>query len=128
MHVGLKGEGQALLLARWDLDSILLSSQVADDAGTANVKVRCPETAANELDSDGLGLFIAKGEAGICRLAVDELDAEDLRVWKGGGDIDIQVRRSAGSVDFLIGYLCYVSDRMVEGHPVHTVWSDWPNS
>ena len=80
VHVGLKGEWQALLLARSNLDSILLGGQVADNARAADVEVGCPQTATDELDGDRLGLFVAEGEAGIGGLAVDELDAEDLRV------------------------------------------------
>ena len=102
VHICLEGEWQALLLAWRDLDSILLGSQVADDARAADVEVGCPQTAANELDGDGLRFFIAEGEAGISGLAINELNAEDLGVGEGGGDKDIQVRRGAGSVDFFV--------------------------
>ena len=78
VHVGLEGEWQALLLAWGNLDSILLGRQVTDDARAADVEVRCPQTAADKLDGDGLCLLIAEGKRGISGLAIDELDAEDL--------------------------------------------------
>jgi hypothetical protein len=88
MHVGLDPEGQRLLLAGRDLDSILLGGQVAHDTGALRIEVGRPEAAADELDDDGLWLLVREGDEGVGGLAVDELYAEDFGIGEAGGDCD----------------------------------------
>jgi hypothetical protein len=81
---GCEDVGQAMLLASWDLDIVSFCRQVAHDARALRIEVCSPEATANEVDSYGFGLFIGEGKEGLCRLAIDELDAEDLSAWEGG--------------------------------------------
>lgn len=84
VKLGYEIVGQALLLASWDLDIVSCCRQVANDARALRIEVCSPEAAANEVDSYGFGLFVGEGKEGLCRLAIDELDAEDLSAWEGG--------------------------------------------
>lgn len=84
MKLGYERVGQALLLASWDLDIVSCCRQVANDARALRIEVCSPEAAANEVDSYGFGLFVGEGKEGLCGLAIDKLDAEDLSAWEGG--------------------------------------------
>jgi hypothetical protein len=84
VKLGCEGVGQAVLLASWDLNIVLCCRQVAHDVRALRIEVCGPETAANEVDSYGFGLFVGEGKEGLCGLAIDELDAEDLSAWEGG--------------------------------------------
>ena len=84
VKLGYEIVGQALLLASWDLDIVSCCRQIANDARALRIKVCSPEAAANEVDSYGFGLFVGERKEGLCRLAIDEFDAEDLSAWEGG--------------------------------------------
>ena len=82
VQLGREVVGKGCLLARRDLHIVPRCCQVAHDARSLGIKIGCPEAAANEVDSDCFGLFVGKGEDGSRRLAIDELDAEDLGAWE----------------------------------------------
>jgi len=56
---------------------------------------------ADDGDGDALGLLVVDGKAGFGSMAVDQLDAEDLRLWEAGRDGDLEVRRLGLLVDNL---------------------------
>ena len=114
VHVRLESIGQGLLLASGDFDSILLGGQVTNHARALRIEIRSPETAANELDSDRLGLLIAEGDEGIGRLAIDKLNAKDLSIWEGCRDSDGERRTLAWGIDLLIDDLQAVSQMVGE--------------
>jgi hypothetical protein len=87
VHVGGEAERQALLLAGWYLDGILVGCQVANNA-RRGCGIRSPQTATDELDSNGVGLFIGEGENRLSLLAIDQLDAEDFSIGEAGFDSD----------------------------------------
>jgi hypothetical protein len=72
------------------------------------IKIGCPEAAADEVDSDCLSLFVGEGEDCLRRLAIDELNTEDLCAWEGRGDGDSEVQALRRVFDLLY-YLMAVS-------------------
>lgn len=80
LRVQLRREAVAhtVLLTSRDLHIVSRRGQISDNARAFWVDVRCPETAADEVDSDWGGLVVADGEDGLGWVAVDELDAEDF--------------------------------------------------
>ena len=51
----------------------------------------CVKTAPHKRDANVVGLVVGKGEQGLRRLAVDELDTEDFGLGKGGRDLNLEV-------------------------------------
>ncbi len=72
----------AVLLPARNLDIVSRSCEIANDRRALTTEVRCPEIAANEDEGDGFGLLVADREKCLGRVAVYELDAENL----GGGE------------------------------------------
>lgn len=75
MHVGHEAVGQALLLSCRDLDVVSRRGQVADDLALV---IKSPEITTDKVHGDRRGLLVAERDQGLGRLAIDELDAEDL--------------------------------------------------
>jgi len=91
VHLGGEGVRDGLLLAAGNGQAVALAGQVAQDAG---VGARVLEQgAADERHGDGGGLLVLEGEAGLGGMAVDQLDAEDLRLGPAGRDGDLDVGR-----------------------------------
>lgn len=97
-----EGVGNGLLLARGDLDRVLLGGQVAHNLVLASSLLG--EGAANQADANCLGLVVADGQASFGGMAVDELDAKDLSLGERDRDLDVQVRR-LGLLDGLLDTL-----------------------
>lgn len=89
MHLGAEAVRDRLLLSSGDLEGVLLAGQVAQDAGLSASIIE--EGSADNGDADGRGLLVLDGEAGLGRVAVDELDAEDLGLREAGGDGYLEV-------------------------------------
>lgn len=95
LHVRCEGVWQALPCAGWDLRSILDSRQVPDD-GSRGMNacweiLQGRKRAPNDRDGDWLGLIVRDIDDGLCRVSIDQLDAEDLCRWEDGGDRDGEV-------------------------------------
>lgn len=105
VHVCLKRERKVLALPRWNLNTILLGRQIAKNLGLSSAKLWRPQAASYELDSHRLGLLVGEGELNIDRLAIDNLDTKDLRIWKVGSHLDIQSRRLGWVFDVLCKFL-----------------------
>jgi hypothetical protein len=88
VHLGRERVGESLLLARGNADAVFLRGEVLEDCGLVGLG---GERAADNHDLDGLGLLVVDIEDGASRVAVDELDAEDLCIREGGGDVDVDV-------------------------------------
>ena len=91
VHLGGEAIGQRLLLAGGDLQAIALAGEVAQDLSL--VALVLDQRAADNGDGDGLGLLVVDGQAGLGRVAVDQLDAEDLRLREAGGNGDLEIGR-----------------------------------
>ena len=88
VHLGRERVGEGLLLACGDAHAVLLRGEVPENLGLVGLS---GERAADNQDLDGLGLLVVDIEDGAGGVAVDELDAEDLCVREGGGDVDVDV-------------------------------------
>lgn len=90
LGVQLSGEGigHRLLCSSGDVDRVLARSEVAHNLLLAGHLL--DQRTANERHGNGRGLLVVDGEAGFGGMAVDELDAEDLRLWEGDGYGDIE--------------------------------------
>jgi hypothetical protein len=88
VHLGREGVGEGLLLAGGDADAVFLGGEVLEDLGLVGLG---GERAADDQDLDGLGLLVVDIEDGAGGVAVDELDAKDLCLGEGGGDVDVEV-------------------------------------
>jgi len=101
VHLGREGVGEGFLLARGNANAELLRGEVPEDLGLVGLG---GERAADNQDLDGLGLLVVDIEDGAGGVAVDELDAEDLCVREGGGDVDVDVGRLllAGVLNLLL--------------------------
>ena len=94
VHLGRERVGESLVLAGGDGDAIALGGQVAQDGGDfrrAGDIDGSGEGAADDQDLDGFGFLVVHVEDGAGGVAVDELDAEDLCLREGGGDVDVEV-------------------------------------
>ena len=91
MHLGREAVGQRLLLAGGDYQAIALAGEIAQDVRL--VASVLDQRSADNGDGNGLGLLVVDGQAGLGRVAVDQLDAEDLRLREAGRDGDLQVGR-----------------------------------
>jgi hypothetical protein len=78
VHLGGEGVGYSLLCTSRDLDRVLLRSKVAQDLELAIDLLE--QRATDDVHANGLRLIVGDGQAGLSGMAVDELDAEDLRL------------------------------------------------
>ena len=84
VHLGSEAVGGSLLLASRDQKVVLAEGQVADSLGA-------DERTTNEAKMNRGSLMVGDGENGVGRVAIDELDTEDLRVGEGNRDGDVQL-------------------------------------
>jgi hypothetical protein len=91
VHVGGEGVRDGLLGASWDLDGVLLRSEVADDTRLSGLLQR--KRSADDGDTDGERLIVGDGQTSFGGMAIDELNAKDLILGEGDGDLDIQIGR-----------------------------------
>jgi hypothetical protein len=93
LGVHLLGEavGDRLIGASRDLDGVALASEVAKNLRFSLDLLY--QGAADNGDADGRWLIVDHGQTRLGGLAVDELDAEDLRLGKRDGHGDIEVGR-----------------------------------
>lgn len=99
VHLSRERVCESLALAGGDRDAIALGGEVAEDGRDlrrARDVYGSGERAANDQDLDGLGLLVVDVEDGTGGVAVHELDAEDLCLREGGGNVDIDVGRGLG--------------------------------
>jgi hypothetical protein len=97
VHLGREAVRQRLLLAAGDRQSVALAGEVAQDLRL--VASILDQRAADEVDGDGLGLLVGDGQTSLGRMAVDQLDAEDLRLREAGRDGHLQIGRLGLVVD-----------------------------
>jgi hypothetical protein len=84
VHLGSEAVGCSLLLAGRNQKVVLAEGQVADSLGA-------DERTTNEAKVNGGSLVVGDGQNGVGRVAIDELDTENLRVGEGNRDGDIQL-------------------------------------
>lgn len=78
VHLGGEGVGHGLLCAGRNLDGVLLRGKVAQDLKLAIDLLE--QRATDNVHANGLRLVVGDGQAGLSGMAIDELDAEDLRL------------------------------------------------
>lgn len=78
VHLGGEGVGHSLLCTSRDLDRVLLRSKVAQDLELAIDLLE--QRATDNVHANGLRLVVGDGQAGLSGMAVNELDAKDLRL------------------------------------------------
>lgn len=98
VEFGGEGVGNRLLGAGWDLKRITLGGEVANNLALASRLL--DQRATDNGDANGSGFIVGDGEAGLGGMAVDELDAEDLRLREGDGDGDVEV----GGLGRVVGF------------------------
>lgn len=76
VHFSGEAVADALLGARGDLDAIASGSQVTDDLA---LLLEVPEATSEEVHGDGVRLIVDEVDHSLGRVAVHELDSEDLR-------------------------------------------------
>lgn len=100
LHVLSEREGKLLLLAGGDLDVVLNSRQVADDAGVAGAVLReileGVQRARDKGDLDGVGILVGDLNDSLGRAAVDELDAEDVGFRESSLDLGLEGSLGSG--------------------------------
>lgn len=79
------------------MDVVLGDSQVAHGLASGRIEQR----AADELDRDGFFLLVLEVEKGIGGVAIDQLDAENLRVGERSADRDSEVGGGIRTLDLL---------------------------
>lgn len=84
VYLGSEAVGCSLLLASRDQKVVLAEGQVADSLGA-------DEGTTNEAKVNGGSLMVGDGQDSVGRVAIDELDTEDLRVGEGNRDGDVQL-------------------------------------
>lgn len=91
VELGGEAVGNCLLCTGGDLDGVLLGGEVANDTGLSILLQG--QRSANNGDANGRGLVVVDGQASFGGMAVDELDAKDLRLGERDRDLDVQVGR-----------------------------------
>ena len=81
MHFSREAVAQALLLASGDLNAVSGGGQVANNLAPLIIKI--PQSATNEVHRNRRGLVVGNGDQGLSWVAIDKLDAEDLRGREG---------------------------------------------
>jgi hypothetical protein len=79
VQLGRKLVLQTVVLACCDLDINRRGRQIAHIEALA---LKRPEGAADHANVDGFGLLVLHGDEGACRMAIDQLHAEDFGVWE----------------------------------------------
>jgi hypothetical protein len=96
MEIGCESIRQGLGLAGGDLNIVTSAGQVANNSSTwvsaFGEWLQGGESTANDSHLYSFWLVILEGEKSLCRVAVDELDTEDFRLWERGRDGDGEVR------------------------------------
>lgn len=98
MQLGSEVVRQALVLACRHNHIVRRSGQVAYVA----VRGQVPQGATDHLHTDRLCLGVDDGQDGLCCMAVNELDAEDLRIGECGLDGHAELGALVGSDGFFI--------------------------
>ncbi len=103
MEIGGERVRKSLLLASRDLNIVTSSGDIADN-GSTGVYARCQwlqrgQRAPDESYLDGFSLIVREIQNGLCRVPIDELDAEDLSIGEGCGDRDCKVGRCGRSLE-----------------------------
>jgi hypothetical protein len=89
-----KAVAETLLATSRNLDIVASSSQVAENTGISlRIGICAPETATNEVDSNGACLVVRIGEKGLGWAAIDKLDAKYLSSREGRGHQYVKYRR-----------------------------------
>jgi hypothetical protein len=100
VHVEDEVEGQGLLLAGLDLGLVVDGRQVAQDAGAGGrafgQRLGGEQTASHPRYRQRAIFLVGDLNQRLGRPAIDELDAEDVRVGEGGGDVRLQLRLVLG--------------------------------
>ena len=78
MKIRGKAVANTVLFACWNLNVIARSGEIANNLWRLSPIGRGPKTASDEHHGDGLWLVVRDGEESLGRVAVDELDPEDL--------------------------------------------------
>lgn len=94
LHVEREGIGNLLSLAGRDLEVVLSARDVAQDAlvrgGVGREDLSRVKDTSEEGEGDGSLLLVGKGDESLCRVTVDELDAEDICLGEGGGEVSVE--------------------------------------
>lgn len=125
-HVQHEVEGHGVLGTGGDGDVVAHSCQVAQDGGVGRricgQRLGSRERSANEGDVDGAILVVGDLDQGLGWPAVDQLDAEDVRLREGCLDVDLEVGAYGRlGADVLVGGLC--GEVIVSRHPVRVLSS-----
>ena len=90
VHLCCEAVGDRLLLASWNLDSVALSGEVAEDLRRPLDGIK---GTADEGNRNWARLGVGDGDDGLGWVAVDQLHAEDFGLREGCGDGDFEIRR-----------------------------------
>ena len=91
VHLRREAVGNRLVGASGDLDGVALASEVTKDLRFSLDLL--DQRATDNGDADGGWLIVDHGQTRLGGLAVDELDAEDLRLGERDGNGDVEVGR-----------------------------------
>lgn len=80
MHLGGEAVADRLLGPGGDLDTITGGSQVAGDLGLI---LGVTKSTANKIDGNRVRLIVGDGDQRLGRVAIDKLNAKNLRGWEG---------------------------------------------
>ena len=90
VHLCCEVVGDRLLLASWNLDTVALSGEVAEDLRRPLDGIK---GTADEGKRNWVRLRVGDGDDGLGWVAVDQLHTEDFRLREGCGDGDFEIRR-----------------------------------
>ena len=89
MHLCREAVGNCLVGASGNLNGVALAGEIAKD-----LRLSCnflDQRATDNGDANRSGLIVDHGQTRLGGLAVDELDAEDLRLRERDGDGDVEI-------------------------------------
>ena len=105
LRVEIRGEGvwEGLLLASWDLNIVTSRRDVADN-GSAGMNARCKwlqrgQRAPNQSYLHRFRFIVCEAQYSLCRVSIDQLDAEDLSIWEGRSNRDGKIRGCTRSLE-----------------------------
>jgi len=90
VHLCCKAVGNRLLLASWNLDTVALSGEVAEDLRRPLDGIK---GTADKGNRNWARLGVGDRDDGLGWVAVDQLHTEDFGLREGCGDGDFEVRR-----------------------------------
>lgn len=95
MKIRGKGKRKSLFLSRRNLNIISRTGDIPDNQ-RAWVSARCQWLETRQCASDDCDLYwffltVGEIEECLCRVAIDQLYAEDLGLREGGGDCDVEI-------------------------------------